>query len=74
MLTISRPWDCGALVTTIVVGCDEVVVVMSSFNDIMDLIGLPGISLTSLVSSVFMFKVNDVWLLVACGHTPDDAK
>ncbi|CAH1451262.1 unnamed protein product [Lactuca virosa] len=74
VLTVVGPPYCVVLVTMDVDGCDEVVAVMSSSNDIIDLIGIPRVSLASPVSYVVMFKVDDVWFLVACGHTLDGAK
>lgn len=74
VLTVFGPPDCGTLVTRVSDGCDEVVVVMFDSNDIIDLIGFPYVLLDSLVSSVVIFKVDDVQLLVVCGHTPDVAK
>lgn len=76
VLTIVGPPDCGVLVAMVVDGCGEVVVVMSNSNDIMDLIGLglPVVLLASPVPSIVIFKVDDVWMLVACGHNPDGTK
>ncbi|CAH1413854.1 unnamed protein product [Lactuca virosa] len=72
--TVVGPSYYGVLVETVIDGCGEVVVVMSGSNDIMDLTGLPGVLLASPVPSVVIFNVDDVWLPVACGHTPDGTK
>ncbi|CAH1422667.1 unnamed protein product [Lactuca virosa] len=74
VLTIVGPSDCGVLVVTVDDGCGEVVLVMSASNDIMDSTGLPDMLLASLVPSFVIFKVDDVWFPVACGHSPDSAK
>lgn len=74
VLTTVGPPECGALVMMVISRCDEVVVMMSGSNDIIYPIRITGVSLASPVSSIVIFKVDDVWTLVACGYTPDGAK
>ncbi|CAI9281905.1 unnamed protein product [Lactuca saligna] len=74
VLTVIKPPDCGVLVVIVVDGCDAIMVVISGSNDMMDLTRLLDVLLASPVSSVIVLKVDDVWLRIACGHTPDGTK
>lgn len=69
MLIVVGSLDCVGLVTTVVNWCNVVMGVMSSSNNIMDLIGLLGISLASLVFLVVIFEGDDVSFLVTTCHT-----
>lgn len=74
MLIVVGSLDCVGLVTTVVNWCNVVMGVMSSSNNIMDLIGLLDVLLVSPVFSVVIFKFDDVRFLVICCHTSDGAK